>query len=218
MTRLPTPTGIDRCPTETSCRSRPLHRGHSRMAAQQRFHAGISDSLRGTLDCLSGRRICCLEKQGLDAKSPQLLVTARSCGLYSLTRVSTRSKRHTAAPLTFTLKQNPPDPPLVLQRNSTALDQSPGRGSWSNRRNPVWSKNSCGVTVAAFSTDHPAVPDDERPLRHDACAHRQGRTIECPCLGDSFLRGNARHSVSARAESTMTFGALESSEESKPGS
>ncbi len=51
------------------------------MAAQQRFHAGISDSLRGTLVCLSGRRICCLQKQSLDAKSPQLLVTARSCGL-----------------------------------------------------------------------------------------------------------------------------------------
>lgn len=47
------------------------------MAAQQRFHAGISDSLRGTLDCLSGRRICCLEKQGLDAKSPQLLAGHR---------------------------------------------------------------------------------------------------------------------------------------------
>ena len=64
------------------------------MAAQQRFHAGISDSLRGTLDCLSGRRICCLEKQGLDANSPQLLVTARSCGL-TLSLKAVRDQRVT---------------------------------------------------------------------------------------------------------------------------
>jgi len=51
------------------------------MAAEQRFHARFFASLRGTLDCLSWHRICCLRKQGLDAKSPQLLVTARSWGL-----------------------------------------------------------------------------------------------------------------------------------------
>ncbi len=51
------------------------------MAAEQRFHAGFSGSLRDTLDCLSWHRICCLRNKGLDAKSPQLLVTTRSCGL-----------------------------------------------------------------------------------------------------------------------------------------
>ena len=51
------------------------------MDAEQRFHARFFGSLRGTLDCLSWRRICCLRNTGLDAKSPQLLVTTGSCGL-----------------------------------------------------------------------------------------------------------------------------------------